>query len=269
MNLSYNQPCIPTSAEYNHHGSDNHHGGENHQGEESETDELPYDALNNLMSSPMFLQDAAMSCEQNAEPLSSSEDGIETCQAFQDANDYNSKLLFGDYYNRYAARSAYPNANSNVMSSPTNIFMDYNPVASSSSSLLKPSELPLSPMLQSFVSSIAPPSPLPQHLPPQKPSSIKKTKPRRFACPKCPSRFAIRSNLKRHLNTVHFDIRAFRCEVCHAAFGLKHNLRTHIRAKHERKRPFECEDCGANFGYKQVLKNHKKRCEVRRVVRPD
>eukprot|EP00172_Hildenbrandia_rubra_P000725 Plantae.Rhodophyta-Hildenbrandia_rubra.ctg13992.p2 GENE.Plantae.Rhodophyta-Hildenbrandia_rubra.ctg13992~~Plantae.Rhodophyta-Hildenbrandia_rubra.ctg13992.p2 ORF type:complete len:206 (+),score=32.22 Plantae.Rhodophyta-Hildenbrandia_rubra.ctg13992:912-1529(+) len=126
---------------------------------------------------------------------------------------------------------------STILSSPTNIFKE-----SRSKSL--------SPLLCTIASSLPP-------LPPPSKSASSSSKPRRYACKRCPSKFAIRSNLKRHVKTVHFDIRAYECCVCHATFGLKHNLRTHVRAKHERRRPFACEDCGATFGYRQVLNNHR------------
>lgn len=77
-----------------------------------------------------------------------------------------------------------------------------------------------------------------------------------FPCTQCGFVFGMRSNLKRHVSTVHDDLRAFRCEVCPASFGLKQNLVTHVRVKHERRRPFSCETCGQKFGYKQVLQNH-------------
>lgn len=77
-----------------------------------------------------------------------------------------------------------------------------------------------------------------------------------FPCSQCGFVFGMRSNLKRHVSTVHEDQRMFTCEVCPASFGLKQNLVTHVRVKHERRRPFSCDTCGQKFGYKQVLQNH-------------
>lgn len=79
---------------------------------------------------------------------------------------------------------------------------------------------------------------------------------RLFPCTQCGFEFGMRSNLKRHISTVHEDQRGFRCDVCGASFGLKQNLVTHVRVKHERRRPFSCDTCGLKFGYKQVLQNH-------------
>lgn len=79
---------------------------------------------------------------------------------------------------------------------------------------------------------------------------------RLFPCGQCGFVFGMRSNLKRHISTVHEDRRGFRCGICAASFGLKQNLVTHVRVKHERRRPFACETCGLTFGYKQVLQNH-------------
>ena len=83
-------------------------------------------------------------------------------------------------------------------------------------------------------------------------------KERRFVCRECGFAFGMRSNLKRHVMTVHEDRRHFRCSICGAAFGLKQNLLTHVRVKHERSRPFACDVCGVCFGYKQVLQNHRR-----------
>lgn len=81
---------------------------------------------------------------------------------------------------------------------------------------------------------------------------------RRFSCEICGFAFAMRSNLKRHIVTVHEEQRQFKCELCGSAFGLKQNLATHVRVKHEKSRPYGCEVCGQRFGYKQVLQNHQK-----------
>lgn len=85
-----------------------------------------------------------------------------------------------------------------------------------------------------------------------------KEKERRFVCEQCGCAFGMRSNLKRHISTVHEQRRIFRCELCGAAFGLKQNLCTHVRVKHLKVRAFECEVCRYCFGYKQVLQNHRR-----------
>lgn len=84
------------------------------------------------------------------------------------------------------------------------------------------------------------------------------SKERKFKCELCESAFGMKSNLKRHVMTVHEDRRGHQCEICGAAFGLKQNLETHVRVKHEKKKPFQCPICGASFGYKQVLQNHRR-----------
>lgn len=83
-------------------------------------------------------------------------------------------------------------------------------------------------------------------------------KKRSFPCSMCGFVFGMRSNLKRHVLTVHEDRRTFRCETCQASFGLKQNLETHVRVKHHKQRPFSCDACALSFGYKQVLQNHRR-----------
>jgi Zinc finger, C2H2 type len=77
-----------------------------------------------------------------------------------------------------------------------------------------------------------------------------------YACGVCGFVFGMKSNLTRHVSTVHLSRRAWTCGTCGASFGLKQNLETHVRARHERRRPFACCECGLAFGYKQVLQNH-------------
>lgn len=89
-------------------------------------------------------------------------------------------------------------------------------------------------------------------------------KKRSFPCPQCGFVFKMRSNLKRHIATVHEDRRSFVCDICQTSFGLKQNLVTHVRVKHERSRPFACDICGMTFGYKQVLQNHVRNIHSRR-----
>lgn len=90
---------------------------------------------------------------------------------------------------------------------------------------------------------------------------------RRFSCEICGFAFAMRSNLKRHVVTVHEERRGFKCGLCGSAFGLKQNLATHVRVKHEKSRPYGCEVCGQRFGYKQVLQNHQKNIHGRDKAR--
>lgn len=91
-----------------------------------------------------------------------------------------------------------------------------------------------------------------------KKSSPSASKEKKFQCEQCGAIFGMKSNLKRHVLTVHEDRRGHQCQICGAAFGLKQNLATHVRVKHEKMRPFQCDACGANFGYKQVLQNHRR-----------
>lgn len=83
-------------------------------------------------------------------------------------------------------------------------------------------------------------------------------KEKKFECELCGFAFGMKSNLKRHIMTVHEDRRLWRCNICGASFGLKQNLGTHVRVKHEKRRPFACDTCGVSFGYKQVLQNHRR-----------
>ena len=46
------------------------------------------------------------------------------------------------------------------------------------------------------------------------------------------------------------------CNICNKAFDRKSNLRKHMETIHEGKRPHLCTICGADFSQQQHLKRH-------------
>ena len=77
-----------------------------------------------------------------------------------------------------------------------------------------------------------------------------------FKCGIGSANFGLKSNLKKHVETVHDGKKQFRCDICNATFGQKQHLNRHVATVHEGKKQFRCDICNANFGYKSDLKKH-------------
>lgn len=77
---------------------------------------------------------------------------------------------------------------------------------------------------------------------------------RPFNCNQCHLTFAVKKNLKRHLE-VHKQLRNYRCDVCEKAFSRKMHLKTHLRI-HTGEKPFVCQICGKGFNQRVCLRLH-------------
>lgn len=74
-------------------------------------------------------------------------------------------------------------------------------------------------------------------------------------CEQCDLVFAKRSNMLRHVQTVHKRVKEFECNICGAKFGLKADLRRHRYRLHE-SRAFSCDKCGRSFAEQDQLQLH-------------
>ena len=59
--------------------------------------------------------------------------------------------------------------------------------------------------------------------------------------------FSPRSNLNRHIESVHEGKKSFKCNVYDTAFSEKSTLNGHIESVHDRKKPFQCNICDSCF----------------------
>ena len=48
---------------------------------------------------------------------------------------------------------------------------------------------------------------------------------------------------KRHVSTVHKEMKAFKCDICDYTFPQIGNLNTHVASVHENKKLFKCDIC--------------------------
>lgn len=74
-------------------------------------------------------------------------------------------------------------------------------------------------------------------------------------CHICKHTYINRSNLKRHLSTVHSG-KIYECEICKERFDRQRQLSYHLR-QHKREKGHECDKCGKVHKTKGALIKHK------------
>jgi hypothetical protein len=79
---------------------------------------------------------------------------------------------------------------------------------------------------------------------------------KKFNCDQCEKSFGHKSNLNKHVKTVHLKQKNFKCEHCEKSFGQKGHLKVHIKTIHLNQKNFHCDQCDISFGQKGNLKAH-------------
>lgn len=74
-------------------------------------------------------------------------------------------------------------------------------------------------------------------------------------CHICDNVFMNRSNLKRHLNTVHSG-KIYKCDICKTKFTKHRQFAYHMR-RHNKKKDLTCDKCGLIMASNRALAIHK------------
>lgn len=80
---------------------------------------------------------------------------------------------------------------------------------------------------------------------------------RKYACDTCGFRFKRQDHLDKHVRSVHIGVRSFKCDVCGEFFSEKFNRDKHRRTIHETKRAYRCK-CGFYFQGWDKMRNCQK-----------
>lgn len=75
-------------------------------------------------------------------------------------------------------------------------------------------------------------------------------------CPLCPKLLTSAPLVKRHVNTIHSDLKSFPCRLCEKSFNQSCNRSAHITAVHDKIKAFQCDDCDSKFTEAGSRKRH-------------
>ena len=79
-----------------------------------------------------------------------------------------------------------------------------------------------------------------------------------YKCDLCPKVLSNPERLKRHVKSVHDQIKDHQCEQCNTSYSDSQSLRRHVRTKHENGNEANCDLCGKGFPENYAMLRHKK-----------
>merc|ERR1712150_29412 len=79
-----------------------------------------------------------------------------------------------------------------------------------------------------------------------------------YNCNICGKKMNSATNMVRHVNSVHRNVKEIICEICNKPFSKIQNYERHLRV-HDGKKPYVCDICGKDFSRYDKLLDHKRR----------
>jgi hypothetical protein len=77
--------------------------------------------------------------------------------------------------------------------------------------------------------------------------------------PECHQDFAREHVMRRHIQSVHLQLREYQCQSCNRDFADQSTLNQHVTAVHLKRKPWTCSVCGQNFTQSSSLGKHRRR----------
>merc|ERR1719357_2150767 len=79
--------------------------------------------------------------------------------------------------------------------------------------------------------------------------------------------FNLKTNMRRHVEAVHEQIKKYKCHLCGVEIGLSFNLKKHIDRVHNKNKAYSCDICNKSFAWAYARKIHIEEVHLKNHVK--